>query len=64
MEGELIEDDGLDTYDTSKTPRKRGWSTKYNEEIAMQIVPLVNEGYSLRKISMVPGMLSHRQMMR
>mgnify|MGYP000168038250 FL=1 len=64
MEGELIENNGLDIYDTSETPKKRGRPAKYNEKIATQIVLLVSEGYSLRKISMMPGMPSHRQMMR
>lgn len=64
MEGELIENNGLDIYDASETPKKRGRPAKYNEKIATQIVLLVSEGYSLRKISMMPGMPSHRQMMR
>lgn len=50
MEGELIENNGLDIYDTSETPKKRGRPAKYNEKIATQIVLLVSEGYSLRKI--------------
>ena len=46
MEGELIENNGLDIYDTSETPKKRGRPAKYNEKIATQIVLLVSEGYS------------------
>lgn len=32
MEGELIENNGLDIYDTSETPKKRGRPAKYNEK--------------------------------
>lgn len=64
MEGELIQNNELDIYDTTETQKKRGRPTKYNEKIATQIILLVSEGYSLRKISQMPGMPSHRAMMR
>ncbi|MBA8572523.1 hypothetical protein HVV73_13465 [Escherichia coli] len=64
MEGELIQNNELDIYDTSETPKKRGRPTKYNEKIATQIILLVSEGYSLRKISKMPGMPSYPAMMR
>lgn len=55
MEGELIQNNELDIYDTSETPKKRGRPTKYTEKLATQIVLLVSEGYSLRKISRMRG---------
>lgn len=63
MEGELIENNNLDIFQTSETPKKRGRPTKYNEKLARDIILLVSEGNSLRKISKMPGMPSYSQMM-
>ncbi|HFT9052608.1 TPA: hypothetical protein ACGS2Y_004541 [Escherichia coli] len=64
MEGELIENNELDIYDTSETPKKRGRPIKYSEKIARDIILLVSKGYSLRKISQLPGYPGYRTMMR
>lgn len=64
MDGELIQNNELDIYVTSETRKRRGRPIVYTDELATQIVLLVGEGYSLRKISKMRGMPSHRQMMR
>ncbi|HAH2556697.1 TPA: hypothetical protein GF725_10090 [Escherichia coli] len=64
MEGELIQNNELDIFVTSETQKKRGRPTKYSEKLATQIILLVSEGCSLRKISKMPGMPSYPAMMR
>ncbi|EFJ1180025.1 hypothetical protein A4176_001779 [Escherichia coli] len=64
MEGELIQNNELDIFDNSETRKKRGRPTKYTEKLATEIVLLVSEGYSLRKISQMPGMPGIATMMR
>ncbi|EMR9948840.1 hypothetical protein WKN54_000203 [Escherichia coli] len=63
MEGELIENNELNNLQTSKTPKKRGRPTKFTEKLGTEIILLVSQGYSLRKISQMPGMPSYSQMM-
>ncbi|EER7558099.1 TPA: hypothetical protein RHY41_004393 [Escherichia coli] len=64
MEGELIQNNEIEIFVTSETRKKRGRPTKYTDKLATQIVLLVSEGYSLRKISEMDGMPSFRTMMR
>lgn len=64
MEGELIQNNELDIFDNSETRKKRGRPTKYTKKLATEIVLLVSEGYSLRKISQMPGMPGIATMMR
>lgn len=63
MKGELIENNELDIFQTSETPKKRGRPVKYTQELARKIILLVSEGNSLRKISKMPGMPCYSQMM-
>lgn len=64
MKGESTENNELAIYDNSETQKKRGRPIKYNEKIARDIILLVSEGNSLRKISKMPGMPGIATMMR
>ncbi|EOU5383427.1 hypothetical protein ACOJ91_001695 [Escherichia coli] len=64
MEGELLQNNEIEIFDNSETRKKRGRPTKYTDKLATQIVLLVSEGYSLRKISQMPGMPGIATMMR
>lgn len=63
MKDESTENDNLNNFQTTEKTKKRGRPTKYSPKLARDIILLVSQGYSLRKISQLPGYPGYSTMM-